>query len=506
MRIVIVEDEPKTRNGLIKIIEKYTSHEVVASECDGIKGLETICRLKPDALITDINMPNMDGLTMLEKLREMQMDVCTVLLTGYSEFEYAKKAIRLEAIEYLLKPLNVEDILLVLEHINQRKTKAKTQSVSEEQLLFSLLTCDEEERSLWEHQLAEKLLLQKGVPAHLFLIKTVSVLTETINEVISVLQDCLHTICLTGYQVLRLPIERTLLVVITDGQSVHYLKELFQMKVVPEINSVGKCLVCYGKVHHVFELRGKLADMQELFDYSFVAEEGRIVEEETVKEFPFEEINYPDALEQGMKKEIRSGNIENIKKIAVKFQKNVMESNAVPKCVKEYTIRFLLAALDVVRDLKRDKEVELLYRHLLNHLMECSTRENLLYEYWKMIHTFFRSSNEHIDTENGMVLNVIEFIRNNYNKDISLSEAAERVGITPEYLSKLFTKEMGINFSTFLGNFRVSAAKRLLAENQYKIYEVSEIVGYHDTKYFNKVFKSIVGISPSEFRRVKGIQ
>lgn len=105
-------------------------------------------------------------------------------------------------------------------------------------------------------------------------------------------------------------------------------------------------------------------------------------------------------------------------------------------------------------------------------------------------------------TENGMILNVIEFIRQNYDKEISLSDAADLVGITPEYLSKLFSKEMGINFSTFLVEFRVSIAKRLLANENHKIYEVAEMVGYKDTKYFNKVFRSIMGVSPSDYRKV----
>lgn len=70
MRVVIVEDEPNTRNGIIKIIEKYTSHEVVAGESDGETGLEKVLSLHPDVVITDINMPKMDGLTMIHKIRE----------------------------------------------------------------------------------------------------------------------------------------------------------------------------------------------------------------------------------------------------------------------------------------------------------------------------------------------------------------------------------------------------------------------------------------------------
>jgi len=135
-------------------------------------------------------------------------------------------------------------------------------------------------------------------------------------------------------------------------------------------------------------------------------------------------------------------------------------------------------------------------------MMHSNIKELFLNNYWKMIDMIAGEKKEDALTENGMILNVIEFIRQNYDKEISLSEAAELVGITPEYLSKLFSKEMGINFSTFLGEFRVSIAKKLLVTGNYKIYEVAEMVGYKDTKYFNKVFRSIMGVSPSDYRKV----
>ncbi|MFT4007649.1 MAG: helix-turn-helix transcriptional regulator, partial [Lacrimispora sp.] len=77
---------------------------------------------------------------------------------------------------------------------------------------------------------------------------------------------------------------------------------------------------------------------------------------------------------------------------------------------------------------------------------------------------------------------------------------ADSLEITPEYLSTLFNKEMEVNFSVFLKNFRISHAKRLLKGTDLRIYEVAQAVGYHDSKYFIRVFKEVTGISPGEFR------
>lgn len=99
------------------------------------------------------------------------------------------------------------------------------------------------------------------------------------------------------------------------------------------------------------------------------------------------------------------------------------------------------------------------------------------------------------------MLNALAYIRENYAGDIGLADTAAVCGISQEHLSKLFYREMGINFSHFLQNFRISAAKRLLDTGNYKVYEVAEMVGFHDQKYFVTVFKKICGVTPSVYRK-----
>ena len=138
MRILVVEDEPNTRKGIIKIIETYTGHKVVGGTGDGETGLSEALRLKPDVVITDINMPKMNGLVMIERMRKDGCEAAAVVLTGYSEFEYAQRAIQLSVVEYLLKPLSVEDIISVLKTVENRLSKTRAKTVSAQQLLSQL--------------------------------------------------------------------------------------------------------------------------------------------------------------------------------------------------------------------------------------------------------------------------------------------------------------------------------------------------------------------------------
>lgn len=501
MRIVVVEDEPKTRSGIVKIIEKYTDHTVVAQECDGTGGFERIIKLQPDIIITDINMPEMDGLTMINQCRKAGITAAAIVLTGYSEFEYAQKAIQLEVVEYLLKPLNIEDIIEVLDVVTKKISQSKNTTVTAEQLLFSILTCDECNLDRVLRQFDEKIKHQPEQFISLFLLQSESISEETTNQMVVILKDRLNAICMTAFQVFKLPFEKKILVMILDVQNEDYLKAIFKMQIMRELDKTGEYLVSFSTIKSILLLKQTIRQMQEYFAYTFVCPKSCIIDTDVINSLQFEKTEYPEYLENAICRDIRNGNKDSIIKNAKKFEEVIINSKDEPSAIKNYTVRFVINILDTARDLLKSRDIESLYHYLLNDMMSSNRKEAFLNNYWKMIHIIADDKEDKL-TENGMILNVIEFIRQNYDKEISLSDAAELVGITPEYLSKLFSKEMGINYSTFLGEFRVSVAKKLLASGKYKICEVAVMVGYRDTKYFNKVFRSIMGVSPSDYRKV----
>lgn len=87
MRIIIVEDEPNTREGIMNMIRRYTDHQVAAVAENGEEGLEMIEKYRPHLVITDVRMPKMNGLDMLEEVKKRHIDVQAVVLTGYSELK-----------------------------------------------------------------------------------------------------------------------------------------------------------------------------------------------------------------------------------------------------------------------------------------------------------------------------------------------------------------------------------------------------------------------------------
>lgn len=134
MKIVIVEDEAAIRNGMGNILKKLNpAYELVGKASNGIEGLEMIRKEKPDLVILDIRMPDMDGLEMLKVLRGENNGCRAVVLTAYSDFDYAKTAIELGIENYLLKPVKLkeleETLKLAEKRINEEKEQKKKYSL-----------------------------------------------------------------------------------------------------------------------------------------------------------------------------------------------------------------------------------------------------------------------------------------------------------------------------------------------------------------------------------------
>ena len=143
MKIVIVEDEIRIREGLMKLLERIDqNYQVVGEAENGKAGLELILESKPDLVITDVQMPIMDGLEMLRCLQEKQPLPKVIILSAYSEFSYAQQAIKLGVSEYLIKPIMVNELTQALRMVEQQlKTKGKKkEELPELDTLGELLT------------------------------------------------------------------------------------------------------------------------------------------------------------------------------------------------------------------------------------------------------------------------------------------------------------------------------------------------------------------------------
>jgi len=123
--ILVIDDETIIRNGIKAILEKQEDFFVAGTAEDGLQALQAIEKLHPDIVLTDINMPNMDGLEMIERLREVDEDIMVLMLTGYDDFSYAQRALRAGAEDYILKPIGQNQLIEVMKKAAHKVEQAK---------------------------------------------------------------------------------------------------------------------------------------------------------------------------------------------------------------------------------------------------------------------------------------------------------------------------------------------------------------------------------------------
>ena len=132
LRIIIVEDEDIIRRGLVCTVDWLSMNCIVVGEAsNGAEGLALLEKEHPDVVITDIRMPIMDGLTMAQQAKEKGLLPHLVFLTSYAEFAYAQKAIQLQATDYLLKPVEEQELVKLMARLNQEKTQGKVVEVQQ---------------------------------------------------------------------------------------------------------------------------------------------------------------------------------------------------------------------------------------------------------------------------------------------------------------------------------------------------------------------------------------
>lgn len=120
-KLLLVDDEEEERKGILNKIEwQKCGYEVVGEAENGIEALEIAEKIVPDVVITDIKMPFIDGLTLCQKLREKYPNVKLVILTGFDQFEYAQRAIKLDVVEYILKPISSKELTEVLKILKNK--------------------------------------------------------------------------------------------------------------------------------------------------------------------------------------------------------------------------------------------------------------------------------------------------------------------------------------------------------------------------------------------------
>lgn len=508
MKTVIVEDEIRIREGICKLLGKmFPEIEIVGSAGNGQEGLLCIETSQPDLVITDIKMPLMDGLDMLTRMQEHGLFPKVIVLTAYSEFSYAQQAVRLGVNDYLIKPIVVQEFVQTIRKIQnlceQEQKRIPETMGSLENVVSGILYGMTEPDEQTEAFLESKYGIQADTPLLELLIYMGDEFETGRVRKHREMSNLLGKEKKVGFCLVDIKYDKTILALLYGYSSRQELERWYQNCILLQNRARSQHHASCGilEVRGIKEIRDGYQRLLPYMDWNIVLGDNVLISYPKIKKVQTEVCIYPIDLENQMKTAICTGEKERLQEITEKFHGYFMRGKLyAPHEIKESYVRFLWAVLNIAKEVGSIDYQGIDQRRLLEQIMEARTGAELWHSCEEVLEKVHMSAKE-MEASSLAVKKAQSMIHEFYTDGITLGEIADRLNMTQEYLGTQFHKELGENFSTYIRNYRLTKAKELLIGTQLKQYEIAEKVGYTDAKYFARVFKEYVGMSPAEYRK-----
>lgn len=528
-KIMLADDEGIVIDSLKFIIEKEFG-DICAVEYakTGRSVIELAESFRPDIAIMDIQMPGINGIDAMKEIRQTNTNTVFIVMSAYDKFDYAKEAIKLGVLEYITKPMEKTKIVAALqkamEMIDREKEKRSNELLVKEKL--------ETVVPIIESGLIYNILLQEHFVEDIENYKSILGINQKYAYMIAVVcgdeQDGNHMTNAVGSGV---------------KMQKHYqevresLKECFHGIVGTVLANKLAVLVPYERDTMDYNERIELIEkareltrrMRKRIDISFRIGIGGAKEFHDMSESYSEALNalvattgsvahvddlpirceyagdYPIKLEKKLFAEIEDGEMNNAVASARSFFEWMEESHSNIMDIRLKILEFALWAEHIAYE-KGGMTYQLNSRaDYLPQIMEMSDLTQL--RKWfvdKVMQACQNILSKRTEKSNSIIGLAKDYIRNNYNKDISLDDVSRAVNISPYYFSKIFKENTGENFIEYLTNIRIDKAKELLGTTEYSMKEICSMVGYSDPNYFSRSFKKNVGVTPTEYKEGRG--
>lgn len=518
LHAMLVDDEDFVLEGLRDAIE-WESYGIELAETanNGAEALErlAVSEAPIDILITDIKMPVMDGLQLIETLHSNQYPCKMLVLTGHEEFEFAKKAIRFGIFDYLLKPVEIESIhealLRLSETIREEKERSEISirvenklSMSlpllEEQLLFSMLN--------GEYQPA--LLEFIGLPMHSPYYQAIIAYCDPFHHAAADTEAIRQFVCETAQpygQPFALYYNAKGIIVIMAFQNEDYANCLQ-----PVLNEAGDLFRLKRKVPLYFSY-GKLCTAPYLIPKSFQgareALKNRLFSDDKQEE------SLDDALENGpvlfplkerqrLLNAVYAKNEELVEQLLNRHHQDFKKSQALyPDKYMQKISGELIMLLSLILYERNDslESLDPYCTEQLANLRDYTHPDEVFPPIKRLYKHLVRRLPSSEDKKNRQSIRLcLDYIDNHLDAELRLEDLAQMVYLTPNYLGTLFKEAVGAGFSEYVTQQRMERAKKLLLAPGSRIYEVSQQVGYKNAHYFSKLFKAYTGVKPSNYK------
>lgn len=529
-RIILVDDEEEVRKGMIRKLDwQKLGFEVVGDAENGEEALEKIEQLEPEVVMTDIRMPYMDGLTLTARIRQKYPSIKVLIFSGFDDFEYAQQAIKLNVTEYVLKPVNMEEMTEILNRVRENldseiEQRRNVDSLRERYLnslpILRELFLNDMVRGGVDSTLIEMKLKEYGVNilhARKWVIALVSIEVGEESEerilsrhrelipisVRSLIEDNLKSSC--RFVLFNTSAGITLIAAMDEGNTQTGLidrlgdvcKECRRILEVTVTIAVGHSCTSLEKIGETYQ------SAVDALGYKAIVGAGKTIYINDVEPMSRGKLQL-DALDEAeLVAAIKFAPGDKIQEVIgtlmgrmgdakVHMRQHQLYMLSIVNCITQLMQQYNLNPGDMF-------DVQGQYTDILSAM---ERRED--FEAW-ILKVSLRMSEamnkERDNTTRRAILEAKQYIQDNYqNPELSVEMLCRRLHMSPAYFSTMFRKETGQTYIAYLTEVRLNKAVELLNETDDKTYVIAQKVGYQEQNYFSYVFKKRFGVSPTKFR------
>lgn len=532
-KLLLVDDEKYVMEGLeMKIDWHKYDIEIVGKAQNGLAAYEMIKTRKPDIIITDIYMPKMNGLELIEKTLDLLPHTKAIILSGYQDFKYAQTAIRNKAYDYILKPIKAEKIIKIIEKAklqiekelaeirDEKKLKRQLREslpVLREKYLKYVLTNKLELISFKKrYQYLDVNLGEKNFVVMAFAVEENKIKEKEKSQLVMIgIKNLIGEIINDSLQGEVLEELSSMIIAIinyneisNEIEAIEYLQKIGQKIKNAVEKSYNLCLtIGIGRLYKESEYIGdSYKEALEALEYKMFLGKGEVIyyNDVTVSRDNFPML-YPFSKEEQIIKALKIGDVINLKGYIKDFLEFYFNKEQIlPRYFKKACMQLTYIILRKL--VEWDMELDI-YRNSNNNIeIDIDNAES--YKKLKEILTKFiiniaAEINKRNKCQNQYYVDkACKYIENNFNKQISLQDISNSVHLTKNYFANLFKSQTGNTVMEYLTEIRINKAQELIKETDLKIYEIAERVGYNNSNYFIKVFKKFLGTTPNNYRNI----
>ena len=530
-RIILVDDEEEVRKGIIRKIDwEALGFQVVGDAENGQDALEKIEQLEPDVVMTDIRMPYMDGLTLTSWIRQKYPSVKVLIFSGFDDFEYAQKAIKLNVTEYILKPVNVEELTRILnrvrENLDQEIEQRRDVDLLRESYLSSLpilrelFLNDMVRGNMPAENIRQKLEEYKIdiLGAEKWLTAVINVENEASEEtgltfhqekelipisVKSLLEDNLKDYC--RFTAFNSAVGVTLIAAVDGERKQTSLIDLLG-DICKEIKRILQVTVTIGIGYFSRELEQFPAAYQSAVDalgYREIVGTGKTIYINDMEPVSRGKLQLETRDEADLIAVVKFGTREKIEAAAKSFAARMEGARVHMRQLQVYQ----MSIINCLIRLMQQQDLELgamfgtdeMYGKVIYGNMKPEEFASVITEVGCRMNEAM--NRERDKTAKKVILEAKQYILDHYqDPELSVDVMCRQLHMSPAYFSTVFKRETGQTYIAYLTEVRLDKAVELLNTTDDKTYVIAQKVGYQEQNYFSYVFKKRFGISPTKFR------